>query len=102
MKVKLVGVTVTPVPLPVRATVCGLPGALSATETEAAREPVAVGRKVTLIVQDAPAVSVVPHVVVRVKSPALVPAIVMLITDMLAFPLLRSVMLLDVLLVFNA
>src|SRR5579863_7799572 len=39
------------VPVPVRETACGLPAALSVTVTEAAREPVAVGVKVTLIVQ---------------------------------------------------
>ena len=94
--------TVTPVPVPVRGAVCGLPGALSAMDTEAVRAPVAVGRKVTLIVQDAPAASVVPHVVVRAKSAALVPVSVMLLIDMVTFPLLRSVMLLAVLVVFKA
>jgi hypothetical protein len=98
---RLVGVTVTPVPVPVRATACGLPGALSEMETEAVRGPLAVGRKVVLIVQLAPAPSVVPQVVVREKSAAFVPVIVMLVIDMLALPLLRSVMLRAVLLVFN-
>ena len=74
---------------------------MSVTETDAVRSPVAVGRKVTLIVQDAPAARVVPHVVVRAKSPPLVPVIVMLLIDMLTFPPLRSVMLLAVLVVFN-
>jgi hypothetical protein len=70
-------------------------------ETEAVRGPLAVGRKVVLIVQLAPAPSVVPQVVVREKSAAFVPVILMLVIDMLALPLLRSVMLRAVLLVFN-
>jgi hypothetical protein len=47
-------------PVPVRAAVCGLPGALSATLTEAERDPEAVGLNVTLIVQVPPAATVPP------------------------------------------
>jgi hypothetical protein len=50
------------VPVPVRATVCGLPAALSATAREALRAPVAEGVKVTLMVQLAPAANVVAQV----------------------------------------
>jgi len=59
-KVRLVGVRVTAgaVPLPVSGTVCGLPVALSVTEMLAVRLPVAVGVKVTEMVQLAPAASV--------------------------------------------
>jgi len=39
------------VPVPLRVMVCGLPVALSVMDTEADRVPVAVGVKVTLIVQ---------------------------------------------------
>ena len=39
------------VPVPVRATVCGLPEALSASVRDAERLPLAEGLKVTLIVQ---------------------------------------------------
>ncbi len=60
-KVKLVGDTLAmgaAVPVPVKLMVCGLPAALSAMETEAIRVPVAVGVKVTLRVQFAPAARV--------------------------------------------
>jgi len=52
------------VPVPERPTVCGLLGALSVRVTEAALLPVAVGVKVTLIVQLAPAATELPHVLV--------------------------------------
>jgi hypothetical protein len=59
-KVRLEGVRVTAgaVPVPPNATVCGLPAALSVTETFAVRLPVAVGLNVTEIEQFAPAASV--------------------------------------------
>lgn len=59
-KVKLVGLSVTPgaTPEPLRATVCGLPGALDATETLALSLPLTVGVKVTLMVQVDPAARV--------------------------------------------
>jgi hypothetical protein len=44
-------VTLAGVPTPVSGTDCGLPGALSVTLTAALRLPVAIGVKVTLIVQ---------------------------------------------------
>jgi len=47
-----VSLLVTPIPL--RETVCGLPGALSVTESVPLTLPVALGVKVTLIVQVAP------------------------------------------------
>jgi hypothetical protein len=49
-------------PLPLRATACGLPLALSVTETLALRAPVAAGLKVTLIVHFAPAARLAPQV----------------------------------------
>ncbi len=52
------------VPVPVRLMVCGLPAALSVMLTEAVRVPVAVGVKVTLMVQLAPAATEVPQVLV--------------------------------------
>ena len=45
-------------PVPLRATDCGLPEALSVKVRLALRLPVAVGEKVTLMVQEAPAASV--------------------------------------------
>src|SRR5437899_5687985 len=75
---RLVGVSVTAgaVPVPLNATVCGLPVALSATWTLAARAPAAVGAKLALIMQLAPAASMVGlsgHVVVLPKSAAFAP-----------------------------
>src|SRR5215472_13188435 len=43
------------IPVPVRLAICGLPGALSVTVRSPFRAPIAVGVKVTLIVQLAPA-----------------------------------------------
>jgi hypothetical protein len=63
--------------------------------------PVAVGRKVTLIVQLAFTDSVEPHVVVRAKSPELVPAIVIPVMDIVALPVFRNVIVLAALVVFN-
>jgi hypothetical protein len=65
-KFRLVGASVTAgaVPVPVRATLCGLPGALFVIVTLAARFPVAVGLKVALIEQFAPAATLAPQVFV--------------------------------------
>ena len=51
-------------PVPVRATVCGLPVALSVTVMVPGWLPVAVGVKVTVMVQLAPAATEVPQVLV--------------------------------------
>src|SRR6266566_2903572 len=86
------GIPSTPVPL--RATDCGLPDALSVIVTLALRLPVAVGVKVTLMVQEAPAASVLEllgHVLVWAKSPALVPVRAMLLMVRDPVPLLVSV-----------
>jgi hypothetical protein len=67
---------------------------LSLIETLALRLPLAVGLKVTLIVQFAPAASVLGlrgQVLVCAKSPALVPLIPTLVMVSAAFPLLVSV-----------
>ena len=50
--------------MPVRLTICGLPVALSVTVIVPGWLPVAVGVKVTLIVQFAPAATDVPQVLV--------------------------------------
>jgi hypothetical protein len=97
----LAGVTETDTPVPDRTTVCGLPVASSVIEIEAERAPLAVGLKVTLIVQFEPPASVAPQVVVRAKSPALVPVIVMLLIARAAPPVLESVILLALLVVFT-
>src|SRR5579864_9202453 len=58
-KLTLPGVVLTlkSMPVPLRPTVCGLPGALSLTARVAAREPVAVGAKATPTVQLVPGAS---------------------------------------------
>src|SRR6516164_8512630 len=65
-KLKLAGVSVTAgalaaAPVPVRLTVCGLPCALAVIDTAPVRVPVAVGVKVTLIVQLALAANDAPQ-----------------------------------------
>jgi hypothetical protein len=50
------------VPVPVRATFCGLPEVLSVTLTAAVRVPLAIGLKVTLIVQLAVEANELPQV----------------------------------------
>jgi hypothetical protein len=74
-------VTVAPVPVPVSDTVWGLPGALSVTESEAVSVPAAMGVKVTLTVQLAPAATVLPQVLVWPKSPASAPVSPMLVIE---------------------
>lgn len=90
-KVKLVGVNVAwAVPVPVSGTVCGLLFALSVIVIAPVRVPVAVGVKVTLILQFAPAASVAPQgfgLVTRAKSPLAT----MLLMDNVPLPLLVMV-----------
>jgi hypothetical protein len=81
-------------PVPLSPTVWGLPSALSTSERLAALAPVAVGVKLTLMLQFAPAASVdgvSGQVVVRAKSPALVPVSPMLLIVSGALPLLVTV-----------
>jgi hypothetical protein len=75
-KVRLVGESVTaelPVteaaPVPLNATVCGEPAALSVIVSVPVRVPVAAGVNVTEIVHAAPAAMLVPQVLVDAKSP---------------------------------
>ena len=64
------GVSLIAVPVPTRATICGLPGALSLNVKLPWREPFAVGVKVTLTAQLAPANTVAPQVLLEIaKSP---------------------------------
>ena len=74
-KFKLVGESFAVVPIPLSDTCCGLPEALSVTLSTALRVPLAVGLKLTLIVQLALAASELPQVCVWEKSVALVPVI---------------------------
>lgn len=71
------------VPVPVSAIDCWLAGATTATSTDAVRAPGAVGVKLTVMLQLAPAATVtignvVPHVCVKAKSAAFAPEILML------------------------
>src|SRR5437016_1758315 len=77
-KSRLVGANPTPgaVPFPLRENICGLPPALSVTDSDPVRAPEAVGVKVTLMVQFAPAAKVaglvgqaLAPVLVAAKSP---------------------------------
>ena len=81
-------------PVPLSATVCGLPLALSVILTLALRVPVAVGVKVTLIVQVAPAAMVlglIGQVLVWAKSPAFVPVKPIVLMVRAALPLFLRV-----------
>jgi len=91
------------VPFPVRLTVCGLPPALSVMVKVPVRAPAAVGVNVTLIIQFAPAASVVgligqavAPVLVSAKSPD---AVIVVIVSA-AFPVFVSVTVCAALVVF--
>src|SRR5437762_4467646 len=80
LKVSVVGERLgKPAPVPERLAVCGLLVALSVTVKAPLRVPVAVGVKVTLIVQFAPAASEAAQLLVCPKSPLFVPAMAMLV-----------------------
>lgn len=64
-----------PVPVPLRATVCGLLGAVSAKVRVAVRAPMLTGEKLTLTTQLVPEATIVPHVLVSAKSPGFDPVI---------------------------
>lgn len=92
----VVGLTVTvpvaAVPLPVSATLCGLPAPLSVNLSVALRAPATVGAKIMFAVQLAEAARLVPHVLLKiVKSPGLVPENAMLLMVMAVVPLFVSV-----------
>jgi len=79
------------IPVPLSATVCGLPAALSVILTDAVRLPVAEGVKVKLTVQLALGATELPQVLVRTKSAALGPVTVTLAIFKVALPLLVKV-----------
>jgi hypothetical protein len=74
-------------PVPVSLIVCGLPAALSEMVNVPLSAPPAVGWKVTLIEQFAPAARLDPQVLVSAKSPVAA----MLVIASAAFPVLLSV-----------
>jgi len=59
------------VPVPVRLTVCGLPGASSPIVNEPAADPVAIGEKVTPTVHVPPAAILAPQLLLDTAKPAL-------------------------------
>src|SRR6266567_2892727 len=69
-KLRLAGDTLSrgPTPTPLRATICGLPEALSVTTSVADRAPRALGVKATLIMQLAPAATLAPQLLLWAKS----------------------------------
>ena len=103
LKSRLVGerLTVAAVPLPLKGTVCGLPAALSLMLSKAFRLPVAVGVKVTLMVQLPPAATEVPQLLLCAKSPALLPVSEMPLIVNAALPVLLSVTACPALVVFS-
>jgi hypothetical protein len=64
-----IGVQPVAPPVPLSATVCGVPAALSVTESVPVRLPVVIGVKVTSIVQLAPGVRLSPQLLLSAKSP---------------------------------
>src|SRR5437867_2539990 len=69
-KLKLVAESVRfTIPVPLSAAVCGLPDASSETLSVPAREPMAAGVNVTLMLHDFPAATVAPQLFVCAKSP---------------------------------
>ena len=91
----------TPVPVPVMATLCGLPAALSVIDRVPVREPVAPGLNVRLKVQLAPTARLDPQVVVFAKSEALVPVIEILLMSSMPFPVFVRVTTVGLLVVFT-
>ncbi len=78
-------------PVPVKAIACGLFAALSAMLMDAVRAPVAVGLKVTLMVQVPAARTEAPQVLVCVNSALLVPVTVKPVMVKVALPVLVRV-----------
>jgi hypothetical protein len=77
--------------LPLKATACGLPGALSVTLTDALRFPPAIGVKVTLNLQLAFTAREELQALVCAKSPAFAPVTVMFEIFSVALPVLVRV-----------
>jgi hypothetical protein len=78
-------------PVPLKLTVWGLPGALSEMLKVPPRVPAAVGVKVTLIVQLAPAATELPQLLLWAKSLASVPVTARLAILRVALPVLVRV-----------
>ncbi len=88
----MLGVIWKSCPTPDRATLCGLPGALSVMVKVPERLPPPAGIKVMLMVQAAPVARLEPQVLVSAKSAAFVPETTMPEIARLALPVLVSLM----------
>jgi hypothetical protein len=82
---------VAAIPVPVMTSDCGDPGALSATRTEASESLGKPGAKMTVTVQNDPAVSIEPQLFDWVKSPGAAPPRVMPVKLIVAVPVLVMV-----------
>jgi len=92
-----VGAGLTPVP--VRVKPCGERSPLSTIVTAADFAPRAVGEKVPLMVQFAPAARLDPHVLLKLNEDAFAPVTLMLLMAIATAPVLDSVTLCDPLVV---
>src|SRR5262245_21818069 len=79
------------VPVPESGTDCGLSGALSVMVMAAVRSPFPLGVKTTPMVQWAPGATLVPQVLVWLKSVAFVPVTAMLVICNVRLPVLVRV-----------
>jgi hypothetical protein len=93
VKLRLEGESVTcgATPVPLKVTLWGEPTPSSAIATEADRAPASAGVKATEIVQLAATASELPHVLVWLKSAALVPVTATLVIDSAAVPEFETV-----------
>jgi hypothetical protein len=89
------------VPVPVSETVWGLPAASLVIERDALRAAATGGVKVTLMVQLAPAATLLPQVLVCAKSPESAPVIVIPLMDSVEPPVFDRVTVWAVLVVFT-
>ncbi len=85
-KARLAGLNPTTVPVPFRLTFWGLPGALSLSVNDAARDPCCVGWNVTLIVQFPVELTELPQLLVSAKSAGSAPVTLMLVMLRLVEP----------------
>lgn len=79
-------------PVPMRATACGLPGAVSMTDRSAMRNPPAVGLNLTLAVQVPVGAKGPPQLFVWVKSELFIPVMLIPVTFNDAFPVFSMTM----------
>ena len=87
----LLGLIVSPAPVPVSATRCGVPGALSAIVTVAVRLPLIAGVNVTLIEHVADGATEAPQLLFCAKSPLCGPVIVTPLITSATLPVLVTV-----------